>query len=311
MTDLRDLRLLSYGTLEEPRGGVLAHDRVYDLEMLLRHVGLAGSSVLDLLEQWHPARSGLPKAVDHLDGEAVPLSEVRLLPPVLYPRGMFFAGANYTDHVAEMAAVLGLPDDGPRREGDLPWHFVGLPAHNLVGSRAPFSLPAYSSKVDWEAEIGVVIGRNARHVAVEEAMDYVAGLTIVNDVSARDWVARPSVPVGSPFRWDWVSQKCFEGSCPMGPWITPLEAVRDPGDLGIRLWVNDELMQDSSSRNLIFSMAEQIAHLSTRVTLRPGDVISTGTPAGVGMARGRFLRPGDDVRIVVDGLGELRNHAIG
>ncbi len=119
-------------------------------------------------------------------------------------------------------------------------------------------------------------------------------------------MARPEIPVSSPFRWDWMSQKCFEGAKPMGPWIVPLEGIADLSDLSVRLWVNGQLMQDSNSRNLIFGMAEQVAHLSTRVTLLPGDVIATGTPAGVGMARGVFLQPGDEMRIEVGGVGTLR-----
>jgi len=156
-------------------------------------------------------------------------------------------------------------------------------------------------------KIAVVIGRYCRDVSVSEALACVAGLTIVNDLSARDHLKRDKVPVESPFRYDWVSQKCFDGSLPMGPWICPLEDIADLQDLAIKLWVNDELMQDSSSANLIFSFAEQIAHLSTRLTLRPGDVIATGTPAGCGAARGRFLQPGDRVRIWVQEIGELHS----
>jgi 2-keto-4-pentenoate hydratase/2-oxohepta-3-ene-1,7-dioic acid hydratase in catechol pathway len=113
--------------------------------------------------------------------------------------------------------------------------------------------------------------------------------------------------VDSPFHFDWVSQKAFDGALPFGPWICPLDQIEDVRNLGIRLWVNDELMQDSSSSNLIFSIAEQVAHLSTRLTLHPGDVIATGTPAGCGMARGRFLRPGDQVSIEVEHVGTLVN----
>lgn len=259
--------------------------------------------------RWDAVRAALTAALP-LHGLGIgPLTSVTLLSPLLYPRAMFCAGANYTDHVAEMARVLGLPEDGPRKEGDKPWHYVNLPEHTIVGPNQPFRLPAYSTKVDWEAEIGVVIGRTARNVPVERAMEHVAGLTIVNDLSARDFVARPEIPVGSPFHWDWVSQKSWEDSNPVGPWIVPLDSVPDPGNLGIKLWVNGALMQDSSSRNMIFNIAEQIAHLSTRLTLRPGDLIATGTPAGVGMARGRFLQPGDEVRIQVEHVGELINTA--
>jgi 2-keto-4-pentenoate hydratase/2-oxohepta-3-ene-1,7-dioic acid hydratase in catechol pathway len=142
---------------------------------------------------------------------------------------------------------------------------------------------------------------------VNDALAYVAGVTVVNDLSARDHLRRKSVAAESPFHFDWVSQKCFDGALPMGPWICPLCEIGDLGNLAIKLWVNDELMQDSSSSNLIFSVAEQISHLSTRLTLRPGDVIATGTPAGCGAARGRFLRPGDRVRVWVETVGEISN----
>ncbi len=265
----------------------------------------APATMLAALERWDEVRSGLEAA--SFDGDPVgPLDQVQLLAPILYPRALFCAGANYTDHVAEMARVLGLPDDGPRKDADKPWHFIATPAHSIVGPGAAVSIPAYSTKLDWEAEIALVMGRRARNVAADQAMEHVAGLTIVNDLSARDWVARPDVPLGSPFHWDWMSQKCFEGAKPMGPWIVPLEGIADLADLSVRLWVNGRLMQDSNSRNLIFGMAEQVAHLSTRVTLLPGDVIATGTPAGVGMAQGIFLQPGDEVRIEVGGVGALR-----
>jgi 2-keto-4-pentenoate hydratase/2-oxohepta-3-ene-1,7-dioic acid hydratase in catechol pathway len=307
MSPLGDLRLVSYETARGPRGGVVAGDTVHDLGDLL---GAHTTSTLQALERWDEVRAELAALVP-IGGDGIgKLGSVRLLTPVLYPRAMFCAGANYSDHVAEMARVLGLPDDGPRQEDDKPWHYVNLPEHTFVGPDAPFRLPSFSSKVDWEAEIGVVIGRAARNVPVAHAMQHVAGLTIVNDLSARDWVARPSVPIGSPFHWDWVSQKSWEDSNPVGPWIVPIESIPDAGRLGIKLWVNDVLMQDSNSKNLIFSIAEQIAHLSTRLTLRPGDLIATGTPAGVGMARGVFLKPGDDVRIWVQHIGELRNRAI-
>jgi len=152
-----------------------------------------------------------------------------------------------------------------------------------------------------------VIGRECRNVSTGEALEFVAGLSIVNDLSARDHLRREGVAADSPFRYDWVSQKCFDGALPFGPWICPIDEIDDLGNLGIRLWVNEELMQDSSSSNLIFSVAEQISHLSTRLTLKAGDVIATGTPAGCGAARGRFLKPGDRVSVWVEGVGVLIN----
>ena len=304
MTALGDLRLVTYAAPGTglPRPGVVRDGAVHDMEAVLG--GNAPGTMLAALERWNEVRASLAAA--RFGAPVGPVDQVRLLAPILFPRGLFCAGANYTDHVAEMARVLGLPDEGARKDGDKPWHFVATPSHSVVGPDAAVAIPAYSGKLDWEAEIGVVMGRGARNVTAGEAMAHVAGLTIVNDLSARDWVGRPEIPVASPFHWDWMSQKCFEGSKPMGPWIVPLEGIADLDDLPVRLWVNGQLMQDSNSRNLIFGMAEQVAHLSTRVTLLPGDVIATGTPAGVGMAQDCFLRPGDEVRIEVGHVGTLR-----
>ncbi len=304
MNPIAELRLVTYAAPSggQPRAGVVRDGVVHDMQALLG--GSGPGTMLAALEDWDGVRAGLAAA--RMDGDGVgAVGQVRLLAPILYPRGLFCAGANYTDHVAEMARVLDLPDDGGRKEGDKPWHFIATPSHSIVGPGAEVEIPAYCARLDWEAEIGVVIGRPARNVSVDDAMAHVAGLTVVNDLSARDHVFRPGVPVASPFHWDWMSQKCFTGAKPMGPWIVPMEAIPDPSDLAVRLWVNDRLMQDSNSRNMIFGMAEQVAHLSTRVTLLPGDVVATGTPAGVGMAHGVFLQPGDEVRIEVGGVGAL------
>ena len=304
MISIGDLRTITYAAPGTglPQAGMVWDGAVHDMCAVLG--GAAPRTALDALERWDEVRASLAAA--RFGAPVGPMGQVRLLAPILYPRALFCAGANYTDHVAEMARVLGLPDEGGRKDGDKPWHFVATPSHSVVGPDAAVAIPAYSGKLDWEAEIGVVMGRAARNASAGEAMAHVAGLTVVNDLSARDWVGRPEMTVASPFHWDWMSQKCFEGAKPMGPWIVPLEGIADLGDLSVRLWVNNRLMQDSNSRNLIFSMAEQVAHLSTRVTLLPGDVIATGTPAGVGMAQGVFLQPGDEVRIEVGQVGTLR-----
>jgi 2-keto-4-pentenoate hydratase/2-oxohepta-3-ene-1,7-dioic acid hydratase in catechol pathway len=161
--------------------------------------------------------------------------------------------------------------------------------------------------LDWEAELAAVIGRVAKNVPVESALEYVAGYTASNDLSARDFTVRPNVPESSPFRYDWISQKSFDRACPLGPWIVPAKQIPDPQRLGIKLWVNDVLKQDSHTSKMIFSLAEQIAHLSARLTLHPGDLILTGTPAGVGLARKEFLKSGDVVRVWIERIGTLSN----
>lgn len=267
--------------------------------------------MLEVLRSWPEFAAKLPQVarsarLNDSSTRTIALSSVKLLAPILYPGTIFCAGANYKDHVLEMSRALNLPPEpDPHELGLKPWHFIKAAAQSVRGTGSRIALPAYSQKVDWEAEIAVVMGRECRNVGVENALEYVAGVTIANDLSARDHLKRAGIAAESPFKFDWVSQKCFDGALPLGPWIVPLNEAGDIGNLGIRLWVNDELMQDSSSSNLIFTMAEQIAHLSTRLTLMPGDVIATGTPAGCGAARGRFLRAGDRVRVWVENIGEL------
>ncbi len=303
---------------DAPRAGIVVDDAVLDVSDLLaadavKSSGASTIQVLQVLEEWPRLHPLLQQAAhDRRSGksgsQAASLRDVRFLAPILYPGTIFCAGANYRDHVAEMSKALNLPPEpDPHEVGLKPWHFIKASAACVRGTGEPIRLPAYSKKVDWEAEIAVVIGRECRNVSTEQAMGFVAGLSIVNDLSARDHLKRPAVKIDSPFHFDWVSQKCFDGALPFGPWICPLDDIDDIANLGIRLWVNDELMQDSSSSNMIFSAAEQIAHLSTRLTLRPGDVIATGTPAGCGTPRGIFLKAGDRVKISVDHLGTLIN----
>jgi 2-keto-4-pentenoate hydratase/2-oxohepta-3-ene-1,7-dioic acid hydratase in catechol pathway len=162
-----------------------------------------------------------------------------------------------------------------------------------------------SERVDWEVELAAVIGKPAKNVPEEKALDYVAGYTAANDLSARDRGHRPNISDTSPFKADWTKHKSFDGSCPMGPWIVPASDIGDPQNLGLKLWVNDELKQDSNSKDMIFNLAEQITQLSSGMTLHPGDVVLTGTPAGVGSARGEFLKAGDVVKIWIEKIGTL------
>jgi 2-keto-4-pentenoate hydratase/2-oxohepta-3-ene-1,7-dioic acid hydratase in catechol pathway len=311
-------RLASYTVAGgRPRTDIVVDVRVIDVGALgLTGLGSAiddAVAVLDVLNAWREVHPQLQRAARGMRSGDAPAATLRLAgvtlkAPVLFPGTIFCAGANYKDHVAEMSRALNLPTEpDPHAAGLKPWHFIKPAASCIRGTGETIELPAYSKKVDWEAEIAIVIGRACRNVSIERALDYVAGLSIVNDLSARDHLRRAGVAIESPFHFDWVSQKSFEGALPFGPWIVPLEDLGDPGALGIKLWVNDELMQDSSSSNLIFSMSEQISHLSTRLTLRPGDVIASGTPAGCGSARGQFLKAGDHVRLWVEGIGELAN----
>src|SRR5436190_2403614 len=301
-------RLLSYVSKGQPRAGLLVNEAVYDLAAATRNA--AWSSVLAVLNDWPKAKAALAKAAKATRAKGLPLAKTKLLAPILYPGNIYCAGANYKDHVAEMDRAQGR-EPGPtmKDRGEKPWHFVKTSRSSVVGPGAKVRLPAFSKAVDWEVELAAVIGRRAKDVPVEKALDCVAGYTIANDLSARDAMRRDKNPPTSPFHYDWVSQKCFDGSCPLGPWIVPAGDIRDPHKLGIKPWLNGELMQDSHTSKLIFDTAEQIAMLSSRVRLHPGDLVLTGTPAGVGMGRGRFLKPGDAVRLWIEEIGEL-NHTL-
>jgi 2-keto-4-pentenoate hydratase/2-oxohepta-3-ene-1,7-dioic acid hydratase in catechol pathway len=260
--------------------------------------------MLDVLDHWDSANAKLVALETELPQRS-PVSGATLAAPLI-PRNIYFAGANYKDHVAEMKKRLGLPlDANPKEQGQKPWFCMKATGATVVGPHAAVARPQDSPMLDWELELAVVIGQRCRDVSLDRAYEVVAGYTIANDLSARENVGRAGVANDSPFKWDWIGQKTFDGSCPLGPAITPHRFIGDPMDLGMKLWVNDELMQESNTGQMIFNIADQVSHLSSRVTLWPGDVILTGTPAGVGMARNRFLQPGDTVRHWIENIGEF------
>jgi len=190
-----------------------------------------------------------------------------------------------------------------------PYFFLKAPPDRAItGQDRDVKIPDHSSKLDWEAEVAVIIGREAKNVSVEDAMQHVAGYTIINDLSARDHLFREDWP---QFKTDWFGQKCFDQSVPMGPWITPADEVPDITNLEMKLWINDELKQDTGTKFMIFSIAEQISALSRQITLRPADLIATGTGSGVGgaLASGEktYLKSGDVIRISIEKLGTLEN----
>jgi len=288
-------RLLTYRDKQgDNRPGILVDQSIYDISEEF-------ISVLQILNNWATTEPKLMEIGQRLaqrpNATGTPINEVTLAPPILFPGALYCAGANYADHVLEMS---GKP---PPPENTKPYFFIKSTRGTIIGANETIHLPKYSNQVDWEAEIGIVIGQEARNVSEVDAMDFVAGFTIVNDLSARDYTKRYDVP----FLFDWIGQKCFDTGCPMGPWITPKSAIDDPHNLGIKLMVNNEVKQNSSSKEMIFKCEHQIAYLSQHVTLYPGDVIATGTPAGCGMPQKDFLKPGDIVTIEIDGLGVLSN----
>ena len=225
-----------------------------------------------------------------------------LLSPSLDPSGIYCAGVNYQDHVDAVYRKQNIALEPSVRELGLPpWHF--LKARNTLRGHLS-TIPLFTECIDWEIELAAVIGHTARNVAVEDALSYVAGYTVAIDLSARDRVLRAAMNPTSPFRYDWIAQKSFEGACPLGPWLVPAGAI-NPNELDLQLTVNGRVRQNSNTRHMIYSTAEQIAHLSTIITLSPGDIILTGTPAGTGFESNEFLKSGDVVTAAIEHIGEL------
>ncbi len=227
-------------------------------------------------------------------GQAIDPQSVQLLAPIPDPQKVICVGLNYADHARESGVE---PPPEPVIFNKFP---TAVAAHGDA-----IALPGESQEVDYEAELVVVVGRRARRVPVEQAMSCVAGYCVGNDVSARDWQAH------KPGK-QWLLGKTFDGFAPFGPEFVTADEIDDPGNLGIKCRVNDRVLQDSSTNQLIFSVPKLIAYISQVCTLLPGDVIFTGTPPGVGFARKPpiFLQPGDVVEVEIEKLGLLRNPVV-
>jgi len=281
-----------------PTPGLLIGDNIIDLQA----AGLA-TSMDDLLAHWSERLPRLAALATSSHATPVKLAQATLHAPVPTSGTVYCAGANYHDHIAEMAKLRGTAV--PPQDDHEPWHFI-KPTRACVTGPGPVQRPEGCRKLDWEAELAVVIGHKAHRISVAEALSCVAGYTVANDLSARDLSRRAARSPDNTFYLDWLAHKGFDSSCPIGPWLTPAGSI-DPQNLRIQLSVNGVSKQDSNTSGMIFSVAEQIAHLSRRTTLLPGDIILTGTPAGVGSGYNEFLEPGDRVSVVVEGLGELVN----
>lgn len=223
-------------------------------------------------------------------GESVPLEDVKLYPPISRPGKIIGIGLNYEDHAAETGA------DIPEK----PIVFAKYP-NAINGPGDPIRIPKITEKADYEAELAVVIGQKARHVEAEDALDYVFGYMNANDVSSRDLQFSEG--------GQWTRSKSLDTFAPIGPYLVTKDEIEDPQNLSVKCTLNGEVMQDGNTEKMIFSVAEIVAFLSTGMTLEPGDIIMTGTPPGVGVARDPkvFLKDGDEVTIEIEGLGALTN----
>ncbi len=233
----------------------------------------------------------------------IPVTDVRLLVPIAHPSKLLLLAGNYAKHVAERGGVAA------ERQETFPYVFMKPPSTTLTRPGDPIVLPRISpDHIDWECELGVVIGRTCRHVDEDEALACVAGYTIINDISDRSFRPNPGrKPRERDKFFDWMHGKWHDTFCPMGPCILSADAVPDPQALPIKLLVNGEVKQDASTAEMVFPVAAVIAFISRMMTLQPGDVIATGTPSGVGSATGTYLRPGDLVSASIDPIGTLEN----
>ena len=283
------MRLVSYATANGSRVAVRVGDSYVDLNQADASLP---PSVLDLLAAGPEALRRAASAV--AGGKPLPADGLRLLAPVPRPQKVICVGLNYADHARETGQT-------PPPEPVIFCKFgTAVSAHE-----APIVLPKVSSKVDYEAELVAVIGRGGRHIPAAEALGHVAGYCCGHDVSARDW--QTGKPGGQ-----WLLGKSFDTFAPFGPEMVTADELGDPGNLHIQLRLNGRTMQDSNTKQLIFSVGELVAYISSVCTLAPGDVIFTGTPNGVGVARKPpvFLQPGDSVEVEIERLGILRNSVI-
>ena len=280
------MKLCRFSLGGAPRLGLVVDEEVVDL------------STADPALPAEPARALDEAGADRLaelagGSEWLALDEVELLSPAT-PRKYLAIALNYADHIAESGM------EAP----EVPM-FFNKQVSCVVGPGADIHRPRVSERLDYEGELAIVIGRRCRHVPVESAHEAIAGYTIANDVSVRDWQLRAmTMTIG----------KSFDTHGPLGPWLVTGDELGDPQALGIRTFVNDEQRQDGNTADMVFDCFHQVSHLSEAFTLEPGDVIATGTPAGVGSSVQPFpeglLKAGDTVRVEIDGIGELRNGVI-
>lgn len=268
---------------------------LYKLEPTLARVGLPGkSSLTSLFDDWAKASTALDRASVKVDA-ADRVTPTRRLAPLLYPGKILCAGANYFDHLAEM----GMP--GAKKADQRLFFFMKPPRNAVVGEGATVHMPIGTKAFDWEIELAAVIGRTARNVSVETAPSHVAAYTVSIDFSARDHNRAPE----TFYKLDWVAGKANDTCCPLGPRLVPASALKNIQDVGLKLAVNGTTKQDGRTTDMIFSIAEQISIASRIMTLDPGDVLLTGTPAGVGVPKQTFLKVGDKVDASIEGIGTL------
>jgi len=290
------------------KAAIVFDQKVYDLKATYTAVNSNSSdipvwvlSITEAVSQWEAFSKEIEAfAIQAKElatqGDISPVTDNHKILAPFKPATIFGTASNYHEHAAEMNTILAAkPDSSP---------YVFMKAStSVVGTEADVILPPETQKLDWEVELGVVIGKKARRVKKEDALDYISGYTVVNDISARDLNHRTDYP----FKHDWFRGKSWDTFCPLGPSFVPKSNIKDCHKVGLSLFLNGKQMQDGNTSELIWDAFEQIEYLSSILTLQPGDVIMTGTPAGVGKGIGLFLKPGDVLEASAEGVGTIKN----
>lgn len=280
------MKLVTFTSQDATRVGVVVDEAVVDLAAAAPALPREMCAFLAA----GPSALAAARAASDGRGSRLPLASVRLEAPVPRPRKFLAIGLNYADHVKESG----------RPAPEFPV-FFNKQTTCVVGPFDAVHRPRVSTLLDYEGELGFVIGRRCRHVPKARAAEVIAGYLVVNDVSVRDWQFKAqTMTLG----------KSFDTHGPIGPWLVTADEVGDPHALELRTWVNGELRQHANTRELIFDCFDQVATLSTAFTLEPGDVVSTGTPSGVGIAQQKWLVPGDVVRVEIERIGAIENRVI-
>lgn len=304
------MKLATYVRNQQERVGAVIENRLYDLVDSLRASGqgdganatsvigllAAGAAALETAQAavaWAETHGG-PRLAQSLDG-------VQLRAPIPCPGKLLCLAGNYASHILEGGGSFA------GKEKMIPRFFM-KPCTSVIGTGDVIRVPSSTGFADWELELAVVIGKRGRDLTPEQAQAHIGGYTIFNDISARELTFRQQLPLqeGDWF-FDWLVGKWLDTFGPMGPWLTTADEVTQPNNLRMQLWYNGQLQQDANTGQMVFSPAEAISFISQFITLEPGDIISTGTPAGVGHTKKLRLNPGDQIRGVIEGLGVLEN----
>lgn len=310
------MRLCRYQLDDQISCGFYAEDSILPLKVAAEMAGvdLDESKGLIPFLPGGEQRAAIQAIEEHLqqamDEELFPVSilteDVQLLVPVPAPSKLLLLAGNYSKHIEEGGGKA------EERQKTFPYVFMKPPLTTLTHPGQPVKIPAVSpDHIDWELELGIVMGKSCKGVSEAEALDYVAGYTVINDISDRKFRPNPERNQREKDTFfDWLHGKWHDTFCPMGPCITPSTDLADPQQLPMKLTVNGEVEQDSSTAEMIFPVAAIVEFISSFVQLEPGDVISTGTPSGVGASKNKFLKPGDEMRAEIEGIGVLQSPVV-